>query len=77
MQRLVCSLLPQGNQKIQTNPDVIFEYSNKTLDYLTRLINNFTVEDAPDSQNVACSGWDIEPWKARIEKSRFILSAKL
>lgn len=26
---------------------------------------------------MACSGWGIEPWNLRFEKSRFVLSAKL
>jgi hypothetical protein len=83
MQRHACSLLTQGNQKIKKNPDIITSYTESFTDFIVKWLNKF--ENTPETNegergqatNVACSGWDIHPWKFRFESDRIVVNAKL
>ena len=83
MQRLVCTLVSSGNQKIKGNPDIIGDYFSRMTDTLDWWFNTFS--NTPEANNgnlghainVACSGWDVHPWKTRFEEDRIVISAKL
>jgi len=83
MQRLACTLIDQGNKKIRKNMDIIGSYFEKFVDAMNSWFAQFS--NTPEANNgnlghainVACSGWDIHPWRARLDNDRIVVSAQL
>jgi len=76
---LICSFIPKGNKAIKEANETVHFLTNQIGEFFNRFQANFTSGYGPEDQalNVACTGWDVEPWKTRIESDRIVVSAKL
>jgi len=70
-------MMPQGNLKIKTNPDVIQHYFGSALGYFNAAFSIFSFDKPGESLNVGCSGWDIKPWSTKFETDRIVWRAQL